>query len=259
MSVLKGILFGICLAVFNFTASTPVYSENITFGIPSYCPYSCISKEGKAIGYQVDVVNEIAKNLHLNVEVKKYPWARVLNLLERGSIAGTMSIGELEFTQNYVATDIENLFIGCFMKKKYYSWDYEGSASLNAQRIGLIQGYGYPPSIQNYIDLYGQENPRFEFVTSENSYTLLMRMLKAGRIDLIFDDVGVLKWNAKILGFDDEFIETGCLKKESLMGYVALSKKWTGWEKLLEQLNSGYRQLEKSGRIDELKQKYGLK
>ena len=66
------------------TSETPTGKVYRVMMYPDYAPYQYLDAKGNIIGFDVDVINAIAKSQGLNIKVEKTPWKGMLERLNTG-------------------------------------------------------------------------------------------------------------------------------------------------------------------------------
>jgi len=127
--------------------------------------------------------------------------------------------------------------------------EFEGMDSLHNKRIGCIRNYFYP-AIQPLFD--SSKAVRYDV----NSDIVLLRMVKAGRVDAAVFDAISAQWlikNASDLHFDDFFVsenEVDSVDLRFVFNFVP------DWEKRMQEINYRIRQKREDGTIERLKSDY---
>lgn len=93
----------------NDTLSNIQKNKQITVGISLLTPWAMKSKQGNLIGFEIDVANQLAKDLGVKVKFKQYQWNKLIPALKKGEIdiiASGLSITpkralEINFSQPY--------------------------------------------------------------------------------------------------------------------------------------------------------------
>ncbi|WP_410472140.1 substrate-binding periplasmic protein [Faucicola mancuniensis] len=66
------------------TSETPTGKVYRVMMYPDYAPYQYLNEKGNIIGFDVDVINAIAKSQGLNIKVEQTPWKGMLERLNTG-------------------------------------------------------------------------------------------------------------------------------------------------------------------------------
>jgi len=60
--------------------------KQITVGVTILAPWIMENKEGKLIGFEIDIANQLAKDLGVKVKFKQYQWNKLIPALKKGEI-----------------------------------------------------------------------------------------------------------------------------------------------------------------------------
>ena len=122
--------------------------------------------------------------------------------------------------------------------------------------IAVIGGYRYGESIDSYV--VAMANTRSVFVANgEDALERNIRMLLAGRVDLVLEVPYVFNAKAKQMGVLQEVREMARLK-ESYDLYIACSPIRVTSDEYLRLLDAGIRELRRTGELRKILDKYGV-
>jgi polar amino acid transport system substrate-binding protein len=182
----------------------------------------------------------------IEVNWEFHPWARSLQLAERGQRAGSaVWLHNNEREAKFFISDpvVESGYY--LFHRKDYNFDWAQVADLQGRRIVGTRGYDYGDAFQQ-AETSGQL--RVNRVTSDET---AFRQLLAGRVDLFPID--------KVVGFDmlhQHFsaaerarlsFHLKPLRSDSL--HLLLSREVVGNAELIERFNRGLAQLRESGKV----------
>ncbi|WP_071547225.1 substrate-binding periplasmic protein [Pseudodesulfovibrio hydrargyri] len=127
--------------------------------------------------------------------------------------------------------------------------EYRGETSLHGLTIGCIKSYSYP----NVVPLF---NSGKAFRYDVNSDVVLLRMLKAGRVDVALFDEYTVRWIIRTspeMGTDDFYIA----KKELGSSDLRFAfNRHPGWEARLPEVNERIRANRRAGVYDRIMERY---
>jgi polar amino acid transport system substrate-binding protein len=192
-----------------------------------------------------------------------YPWARTVSVAEAGNAdilypeyyiepdapsdiyEGTKRLDHLALSDKIPGGPIA--FIKRAGEKDLFNGDLR---NLRGTAIGVVRGYQNTPEFDHLMDM---NFFRTEAVTDDLTN---VKMLIAGRVDLIIGDPAVIYYSIKnsISTLDEkqrilDTIETVTPIIQYNHLYYAVSKKRPGWEKTLEMLNQIIEEFKKSGEL----------
>ena len=125
-----------------------IRSGKLRVGLSSFVPWAMQDKEGKWIGFEVDVATKLAEDMGVELELVPTKWEGLIPSLTTGKfdliIAGMMGSPQralkINFTQPY---DYSGMM---FLVHKKYQTEVKTSADLNKSGITLIARLGTTPA-----------------------------------------------------------------------------------------------------------------
>ena len=212
---LKCCLFATILLVVITTSSLSYADVNkLSISVPSFPPFDSFVENPHCIGISVLALQEVTKNLRLQLELISYPYTRILYSLQTGELDLA-----LIFKNNAIAKDVE--YIGPLSLSKV--------VVLTKKRIKILR----------YNDLYklkniavvrnAQFNDRFDKDNALNkvsvdSYEQAIRMLKANRIDGVIGSMVGIEYALRQYNMDATLMENAFHLGDKEWG-LHLSKK----------------------------------
>lgn len=199
------------------------------------CNYFPPLKLNKTEGIDVEIINLALKNL--SYEIKFIPWIRALYETENGKVDALCSCSKTKAREkNLLFSDsIGHVDVG------YFSLDNNGLNSNKTNKVGVVRGYNLTDELK--LDQ--------KSITLGNSEEILLRMLKAKRIDKIYSFKNPLLFANKKLGLKLKYFSV-----RNSPYYFCISKKSKIGDKLLKEFNDNFRKLEKTNIIKKIKNKY---
>ena len=96
MKLLQIFLTLMLLTVNLYCETSPNHTQDpLVVACEEYPPFEFI-KDGKPIGIDIDIIQQIMKKLNVPVEFRFYPFARINMLMKRGEIDAATSISYLK-------------------------------------------------------------------------------------------------------------------------------------------------------------------
>ncbi len=245
--------------IFLLLFSNLLWADELKIVGDPWCPFTCAA-EGDKQGIIVDVSRAALKMSGHELQYQTVNWSR--------AIEGTRK-GEYQLLAGALKQDAPDLLVpktsyvkqkSCFFTLPGSKWDYKGQASLSTQKIGLVQDYAYGEPFDTDIKKISPKN--IDPITGLETAQRLIEKLLLKRSDVIIEDHSVIQYSlneykAKHPKENADLRSTSCLKEASLYALVtpssANSKKW------LKDLDKGIDQVIKSGEIQKIFAKYGLK
>ena len=209
-----------------------------------YEPFEFKDDDGKDVGYDIDILREIAEDNDLELEVIDVDFAGIIGNLAAGNctvVASALTINDerkeqADFSDGYFDSD-QSLLV-----KAANAATYPDLASLAGQKIGVQEtttGAAYAEA----------NKPEGAEVVSYQDADQLFAALESDQIAAILQDFPV---NYDRASKDDLFVLTASIPTEEQYGF-AVEK---GDAETLELLNRGLQKIEDDGRLDEIYDRY---
>ncbi|MEW2478886.1 amino acid ABC transporter substrate-binding protein/permease [Mycobacterium sp. NPDC049093] len=219
---------------------TYVVATDITFA-----PFEFQDEQGKFVGIDIDLLNEIAANQKFNVTIKPLGFDAALQAVQAnqadGVIAG-MSITDerkkvFDFSDPYFESGVQ-------MAVLEDNQDIKSYADLKGKRVAVKNGTEGAAFAESIKDKYG-----FQIVSFADSSSMFEEV-KTGNSVAVFEDYPVLNYNIQRgNGFKT------VTQKEKGSSYGFAVNKGRNAE-LLAKFNAGLKELKDSGRYDQIIEKY---
>ena len=231
-------------ALFSLFCGALAAAESVRLTNGEWPPY--LGEQLPHKGVASRIVAEAFALQGIDVAWEFHPWARSLQLAERGQRAGSaVWLHSNEREEKFFISDpvVESGYY--LFHRKGYSFDWKQVSDLQGRRLAGTRGYDYGEAFQQ-AEASGQL--RVNRVTSDET---AFRQLIAGRVDLFPMD--------KVVGFDmlhQHFtaaeraqlsFHPKPLRSDSL--HLLLSREVAGNAELLERFNLGLAQLRESGKV----------
>ncbi len=255
MKMKRGLILS---AIFGLVIFTFGAEKKVSLATLDWAPYIDQNIQGK--GYVYEVVVEAFKRSGYKADIKFYPWARAVNLVESGDV-------DVLFPEYYDESRKKTCVfsesfpggpVGLFKRKSLkvsYSADplkeqTKALKALSKYSFGVVRGYVNTKAFDDATFL------KKEVAVSDE---INLKKLNGERIDFIFIDkfVALYLLNKKFPQFKDklEFMEPPLEKKDL---YLAFSKKTADHMKKLKAYNAGLKQIKVDGTLAKIMKKYGF-
>ncbi|WP_198542258.1 amino acid ABC transporter substrate-binding protein/permease [Mycolicibacterium peregrinum] len=219
---------------------TYIVATDITFA-----PFEFQDEQGKFVGIDIDLLNEIAANQNFNVTIKPLGFDAALQAVQAnqadGVIAG-MSITDerkkvFDFSDPYFESGVQ-------MAVLEDNQDIKSYADLKGKRVAVKNGTEGAAFAESIKDKYG-----FQIVSFADSSSMFEEV-KTGNSVAVFEDYPVLNYNIQR---GNGFKTVTPKEKGSSYGF-AVNKGRNA--ELLAKFNAGLKELKDSGRYDQIIEKY---
>lgn len=223
-----------------------------------YCPYTCDPSAGQA-GYMVDLTRALLSEQNVVIDHLLIPWSRALQQMRAGQIDGIVGVTEARAGDWLLSPPLGYDGITFFSLKPILPSQLEPSnlAWLDEFRLGHVvvhnPGQG---AFDRYLDARSVgKSPNLIALSGLNPVTSLLRMLHAGRIDVLADNAEVVRYTHRNIGLEGKLYSLGTLQTRAL--YVALAP--TPENRLLMDAFAAQLTLwRRDGRLSALMAGYGL-
>lgn len=228
-------------------------AEVIKVASPDYwCPYSCKANTAEE-GFTIDILRAIFEPQGDKIQYINLNYARALREVRLGRIQAISSA----FREEAPGFTFPSLPISqdkyCFYTASAPGWRYSGADSLAGLKVGIIQGYSYGEEIDSYV----KHNPAgFEVHSGEDLTQKLARKVMLGRLDAFVEDTNLVQY---LLARQPaiKLHESGCANES--YPYFALSPTVKNGSELAKRFDEGLLKLHRSGALEQIMRKYGLK
>ena len=231
-----------------------INNNNLVVGVsPDYPPFE-FTKDGKIVGFDIDLINEIAKTMHMEVKIREMEFSSLIPSLNSGEVDLIISSisknsdrsKNIDFSEPYYASDFAVIFK-----------DDQNFSSLedlpNDAKVGVQTG----STMENFVNNYNDSVDKSLKIISLGSNFILIEKLKLGEIDaLVVEDAQASSFVKNIVGLKFNTIEDNVYIDKEESSYVIGLKKDSS---LTEKVNQAIENLNNNGQIDLLLKKWNLR
>jgi len=239
------------LAAPALSAATP--KPTVTVGTEGvYAPFTFLDEKGVITGYDVEVVQEIARRVNLEVKFVPTPWdsmflaldARKFDVVANQISKNPQRAQKYAFSDDYLVSGAQIIVRG----------DRPGSFSNGyADLKGLKVGTGLGSNYSKHLEAFNQQNGNaIDLKYYDGNLTTVLQDIVAGRLDATVNDRLTVGYNAKKLGSNVKVVGKPLDFDPS---YFVFRKDAQG-EALNAQFNQGLAEIKKDGTLVRLSQKW---
>ncbi len=167
----------------------------------NYPPYHYVNENGELVGICVEVVENVFDKLGVDIEFEQNSWTRCLHLVEIGKADAMMNLFKTDERSEFMHFDnnVIEYEINALWTKKENAVNYTGDIlkSIGDKSIGIIKDYSYGEAFDSIKEELNIDD------TSINE-EVLVKKLASDRLDFIFGNQLVIKWQADKMGVLDE-------------------------------------------------------
>jgi polar amino acid transport system substrate-binding protein len=239
-----------------------VCSDTLDIAALDFCPYVCSDTSGnESMGFVLELEKLILERAGHRVNFHIVPYLRSLKGTESGEYDAVAISNDSSSKVNICSKNTIGPMIYTFYVKKDMQWRYSGLASLGLVRFGVIAGYDFSlisPEVQNYFK-ENRDNEQLIQVHhgSEDLIYRLFKKLELGRIDTFSEAAYVADYKMQKYDLQDKFEKAGQFDK-TLWGRMCFSPKNPKAHEYAQLIDTGMKELRKSGELKKIMQSYGL-
>lgn len=246
---------GLSLLVFT----TMAMAETVHLRADPWFPYNG-KPDAEKPGYMIEIARTVFNRHGLELDYQLLNWERSLKKAREGNVdcvvgAYKTDAPDFLFPEHSLGVDRMGFFAAAG-NSKLQGWQYGGIQSLYNKRLGVIAAYSYGNEVDSFIaanaDTHWVHTARGNDPLERN-----IRMLLAGRIDLLIESAVVLQSKLSDLGLSGEIVEVDQLPKQDKL-YIACSPQSENAGKYIEMLDEGVTRLRQSGELERILKRYGL-
>jgi len=251
-------LFLLSISCILSFVSLPVHAEDkVTFLISEFPPYE-FTQNGKIVGVDVEIVEQVFKRLGYKVSIEVMPWARAQIAAKEGKVTGLFSLlKNPEREQNYYFTMPIGTIRNVLFKLKKHKVDWTNYSDLKNERLVINKGYAYDAEFMQAINSGVIQS--VYTLSSEKPEIQMLRMLILDHIDLAIADINLMQYIIK--SHAPEFDSIDYVDKtigDIVNYYIGISKMWPDAENIVRDFNFEFIKFTDEGKTKEIFTKHGL-
>jgi len=209
-------------------------------------------------GYVIEIARLALQRAGHQLDYALYPWERSVDGVRRGKIdclpgVHRNTVPDLIFTSESFGADN----MAFYARNDAQPFEYRDLSDLQDKVVAVIGGYGYTEEIDAYINT-ANGAPNLQVTRGDIPLQRNIRMLLAGRVDLVLESIPALEHTAAGMGVLNQ------LKRVSLLPgspplFIACSPKKPGSRDVVKALDEGLRELRRSGELQRILDKYEMR
>jgi ABC-type amino acid transport substrate-binding protein len=167
---------------YRFAAVPPHHLSELRCGTNEFPPFTYADDAGRAVGIEVEVMQELAKRLGLNIHISVLPWPRMLSMIRSGELDCMFAAFYTEERNTYMQYTQVPIHVSRLAVYTHRSGIFPLARleDLRGKRIGLIRDFRTVPALDEAL-----ERGDFAEVVLGTSFRNLFDQLAAGRIDVV--------------------------------------------------------------------------
>jgi len=243
-------------------STVPVMAEELIIAADRWCPYNCDAADEESPGFMVELAQVIFARHGIAVRYQELPWSRAIQQASENKIQGLIAATELSIADLEVplvfAEEEQALMHTRFFTLGTSQWLYRGVESLPGITLAVVQGYDYGPDIVAYLDAHREDKKKVLTITGNDTASRAIKLLMAGRVDVVLEDEAVFRYNAAQVNFDGfRLASLDSVGPKTNPLYLGLSPSGRAAD-YARMLTQGMRELRASGELTKILTRYGL-
>jgi polar amino acid transport system substrate-binding protein len=238
--------FVLCFPIITLAGTVTLVSD-------PWCPYNCHSEDSQP-GFIVEISKKVYEKAGHTFIYEVMPWPRAVAKARDGEVNGIIGFTKKDVKGFYCTENEMGVAREVFFVKKNESWKYKNILSLKElDLLGYPNGYHYTPEINEYLEKAENVHP----ISGDNPIQRMVKMLLRNRISAFIENEMVVNYFLK------QSDQTGII---SIAGEFSHSKIYVGFglkspthKRDMKILSDGLQTLRRSGELDRILARYGLK
>lgn len=208
----------LCLLLVNIGWHSAFAQQTLVLATVNNFPPFNYMKGDVLTGIDIDIVQEMAKRLNINVQIVSAPWNAVMHHVETGRVDGGfsafMNTERQQFSLYTAPLHYESMYL--FVRKDH-SLPFRSLKDLDGKIIGKEKG-------AFISDDFKQAMEANRFTVHNDNNVRNLQMLDLNRLDAVIGNLEVMQLHINTLKLEQKIIPLAAMgKKES--AYLILSKK----------------------------------
>jgi len=227
-------------------------ADTIEVRADNWCPYNCGAKDVNP-GYMIEALKQIFESKGHKINYEELNWARSLQDVRDGKITAVVGAAEEDKDGMVLPKTPFGNSKNCFYGKPGLTWKYEGAASLDKIKVGLVKDYTYGEPFDSYFAKNALKN--VNVYPGDDAMEANANLAHLGRIDVLIEDHNVVGFFNKTAS--KKLQEYGCQNEDGAL-FVGFSAKNPKAKEFAKIFDEGIAEMKKSGKLKTLLDKYGV-
>lgn len=220
----------------------------LVFLADHFPPYEFANPIGKALGFDVEVIDQVFKAIDVDVQFKFVPWNRVINTVKKGEVAGYFSCAYKQEREaySYYSDLLSTATQGIIVKRGFDVSGIREVKDLKRLKVGSVEGY----AANKYLS---DEGIAFEKVGHiSNAFPMLSRE----RFDALFLSLEAGMYLASEAGLSGELAFIPMQDIPVRKYYLCFSNQLENHQEIAQQFNKKLAEFRQDGTYDKIHDKY---
>ncbi|WP_438463108.1 substrate-binding periplasmic protein [Marinomonas sp. PE14-40] len=231
---------------FNLTVAAR--SAPLVFLADHFPPYEFANPMGKALGFDVEVIDRVFKDIDVDAQFKFVPWNRVINTVKKGEAAGYFSCAykpERE-AYSYYSDLLSTATQGIIVKRGFDVSGIRYVSDLKRLRIGTVEGY----AANQYLKDADIEFEKIGHIS--NAFPMLSRE----RFDALFLSLEAGMYLASEAGLSDQLAYIPMQDIPVRKYYLCFSNQLENHKEIAEKFNKKLAEFREDGTYEMIHDRY---
>lgn len=231
-------------------------AERLVIAGDLWCPINCAADTEKR-GLFVELAEQIFAESGIEVEYRVINWARAVHDTRRGKLGALIGAGVQDAPDFIFTPSAPGISRMCFYALRGGSWRYKGLESLQAVRLGAINGYSYGAELDLYLRNH-HDLDHVQLMTGDRALISNLRKLRHGRIDALVENAWVMQALLSQRYLHGEVVEVGC-RQPDIPIYLAFAPGLPESARYAQLFEQGQQRFREDGRMEQLLRRYGIR
>ena len=166
-------------------------AETVTLRADLWCPYNC-APDAEKPGYAIEIAREAFGKAGIKVDYQILNWGRSIEDARSGLYDGIVGASPDDAPDFVFPKEPVGLSGEGYAVRKGETFHLEGPQSFSGKVMGAVSSYGFSGIIGSYIGANKDDRSKVQLTSGDDALAQNFEKLKAGRIDIVMDDVNVL-------------------------------------------------------------------
>lgn len=253
-SLLSGMGVGVLLSL--LLGSGLARAEKLVIAGDLWCPINCAADAEKR-GLFVELAEQIFAESGIEVEYRVINWARAVHDTRRGKLGALIGAGVQDAPDFIFTSSAPGISRMCFYAPRGGAWRYKGLESLQAVRLGAINGYSYGAELDLYLRNH-HDLDHVQLMTGDRALISNLRKLRHGRIDALVENAWVMQALLSERYLHGDVVEVGC-RQPDIPIYLAFAPGLPESARYAQLFEQGLQRFREDGRMEQLLRRYGIR
>lgn len=237
------VMFMLVFGSVNMSRAAP-----LVFLADHFPPYEFANPIGKALGFDVEVIDQVFKAIDMEVQFKFVPWNRVINTVKKGEAAGYFSCAYKKEREAYsYYTDVLSTATqGIIVRRGFDVSNIRYVADLKNIRVGSVEGY----AANKYLIDAGVQFEKIGHIS--NAFPMLSRE----RFDALFLSLEAGMYLASEAGLSGQLAYIPMQDIPVRKYHLCMSNQLENYKEITQKFNQKLTEFRQDGTYDKIHDKY---